>query len=120
PNSVNDNGPAVIHPVPASFVKVGPEQPISRAFSIVVSHSFCVGSRQSPGEDPSVNMQSPFFSPATAFLAASKSPEGKQLDFFNKTNPARLSVTVPFPHSAKRLVLSPHEPARPAPAPPGV
>src|SRR5207247_8077536 len=97
--SVSDDGPAVIHPVPASFVKVGPEQPISRAFSIVVSHSFCVGSRQSPGEDASVNMQSPFFSPATAFLAASKSAEGRQLDFFNQTKPVKLSVTVPFPQS---------------------
>src|SRR6266702_3086357 len=96
---MNDDGPALIHAVPASFVKVGPVQPIASAFSIVVSHSFCVGSRQSPGEDPSVNMQSPFFSPATAFLAASKSAEGKPLDFFNQTKPVKLSVTVPFPQS---------------------
>src|SRR5881296_3378899 len=97
---MNDDGPALIHAVPASFVKIGPLQPISSAFSIVVSHSLCVGSRQSPGEDPSVNMQSPFFSTATAFFAASKSSEGKQFDFFNQTNPVRLSVTVPFPQSA--------------------
>ena len=82
----------MIHPVPSSFVKVGPLQPISSAFSIAVSHSFCVGSRQSPGEDPSVNMQSPFFSPATAFFAASQSALDKQLDCFNQTSPVTLSV----------------------------
>src|SRR5207247_1253977 len=96
---VNDDGPALIHAVPASFVKIGPLQPISSAFSIVVSHSLFVGSRQSPGEDPSVNMQSPFFSPATAFFAASQSALDKQLDCFNQTSPVTLSVTVPFPQS---------------------
>src|SRR5262245_20210512 len=96
---MNDDGPALIHPVPASFVKLGPEQPSLSTLSIGVSHSFSVASRQSPGEDPSINMQSPFFSPATAFFAASKFAEDKQLDCFSQTSPVSLSVTVPFPQS---------------------
>jgi len=68
-------------------------------FSIDVSHSFCVGSRQSPGEDPSVNMQSPFFSPRRPFFAASQPAEDKQLDCFSQTSPVSVSVTVPFPQS---------------------
>src|SRR5438874_2128254 len=78
---------------------------------MVASHSLSVGSRQSPGAEPSVNMQSPFFNFATAFFASSQLAEDKQFGSFNQISPVSVSVTVPFPQSAYRFVLSPHGPA---------
>jgi hypothetical protein len=97
--------------VPASFVRGGPLQPSASASFIVASHSVRVGSRQSPGEDPSVNMQSPSFRPAAAFFAASQFAVDKQFDCFSQISRVTVSVTVPFPQSTYRFALSTHGPA---------
>src|SRR5262245_18536080 len=78
---------------------------------MVASHSARVGSRQSPGADPSVNMQSPFFRPAAAFFAPCQSEVAIQFACFSQIRPVTLSVTVPFPQSLYRFALSPHGPA---------
>jgi hypothetical protein len=95
-----------MHAVPSSFVRVGPVQRISSAFFIVASHSVRVGNRQSPGEDPSVNMQSPFPRPAAAFFADCQSMVDKQFTCFSQISPVTVSVTVPFPQSMYRFALS--------------
>jgi hypothetical protein len=58
-----------------------------------------VGSRHSPGADPSFNMQAPSFRPAMAFFASSQVELGMQLGSFSQINPVTVSVTVPFPQS---------------------
>src|SRR5689334_20009820 len=92
------------------------------ALAIVVSHSIFVGNRQSPGDEPSRNPQSPALRPAAASLAAFQFACGRQLACFSQTRPVSVSVTVPFPQSAYRPLLSEQGPAaepRPPLAPSG-
>src|SRR5215467_6671784 len=100
-----------MHSEPASLVRTGPAHFRSFAFCMVASHSAMVGSRQSPAADPSFNPQSPVFRPAADFLAASQSDAGKQSTCFNQISPVAVSVTVPFPQSIYRLLVTAHGPA---------
>src|SRR5579883_1920324 len=76
------------------------------AGAMVASHSLFVGRRQSPGADASFNWHWPSFRPATAFLASSQVAVDKQLGSFSQMSPVTVSVTVPFPQSTYRIVLS--------------
>src|SRR5262245_50223758 len=107
--------------VPSSFVNEGASpltQPRATARAMVALHSSRVGSRQSPGDEPSVRPQSPSFNCAAASLAAAQVEAGRQPASRSQTRPVTLSVTVPLPQFTYRLTLSKHGPAARA-APPG-
>jgi hypothetical protein len=70
--------------------------PIATARATLALHSSLVGHRQSPGDDPSVNPQSPSFRPAAAWFAAAHAAFGKQSACCNQISPVTVSVTVPF------------------------
>jgi hypothetical protein len=71
-------------------------QPSATARAIVALHSSLVGNRQSPGDDPSVNPQSPSFRPAAAPFALAHWAFGKQSACCNQISPVTVSVTVPL------------------------
>ncbi len=56
-----------------------------------------MGNRQSPGEEPSINPQSPAFSAAAASFAAFQFVSGRQSAFLSQISPVVASVIVPFP-----------------------
>src|SRR5262245_27193306 len=88
--------------VPSSFVSDGANpftQPSATARAMVAAHSSRVGSRQSPGEDPSRRAppQSPSFSCATAWFAVAQFVAGMHPPSCSQISPVTLSVTVPLP-----------------------
>ena len=74
------------------------------AGAAIARHSSIVGSRQSPGEDPSDRPQSPVANCAAAWLASNQGRAWPKHDVsFSQIRPVARSVTVPLPQSSYRF-----------------